>query len=266
MTSSVTPPNVSPPVLETPLSEPPRHRRLAYLFPPVCALVLFGAVITIGGNLWQSHVQTRAVTERNLQSIGHAMAEQTARTLQTIDLSLLSVIDSVRYTGTTWHKDAPRIRDFMREKRNLAPAIQSFFTLDGQGRLSLALNNSPTPRIDLSDRPYFIAHSGTPNLGLLVGAPILSRVIDRWLIPLSRRLEGEDGRFNGVITAVIEPHVLRSIYRPMNLGEQAEVALFRDDGVMLVHYPEAPGWMGKSSGSAETPWPQPRTWHPPRDW
>jgi hypothetical protein len=49
-----------------------------------------------------------------------------------------------------------------------------------------------------SDREYFLAHRDNAKLGLLVGHPIYGKLEKRMVIPVSRRLNGPDGRFTGV--------------------------------------------------------------------
>ncbi len=242
----LSPRNKESPV-ESSQSDSAWQRLVAYLFPLFSALVVFAAVIVIGRNLWQSRILTEENTERNLHGIAHSLSQQTARTLQAIDLTLIAVADSLRYSGVDWQRaDDPRVRRILLDKRARAPYLRTLDVGDADGRIVHLLNNRPTSPVIIADRPYFAIHKTDPDRGLYVGAPVTSRVSNDWIIPISRRLEKPDGSFAGVIAGAMEPSVLRDFYSQMDLAADSAVALFRNDGTLVVRYPDAPEAVGKS--------------------
>jgi PAS domain S-box-containing protein len=239
--------NRAPPAIGEPRPEPSWQRLLAYLFPPFSAFVLCVAIVAVGAHLWQSRARVAAENEQNLHTIAHALAQQTARTLQAIDLTLIGVADSLRYGRIDWHNpDDPRIHRIMEEKRTPSSYIRSLFLIDAQGRLVHELNHRPTPSLDFADRAYFTAQRDNSDRGLYLGAPIVSRIIERWIIPVSRRMVTPDGAFDGVVAAVVEPRAMRQFFSEMNIGDHSVVAVFRDDGTLLVRYPDSPNSPGKT--------------------
>ena len=245
--------NTAPPVIRGPRPEGPWQRVLAYFFPPFCAFILFAAIIAIGVDLWRDRQEVAADNEQKLHTIALALAQQTARTLQAVDLTLVGVSDSLRYAQIDWHNpNDARVNQILAEKRQSAAFIRSLFIVNSEGRLIHELNHHPAPSVSFADRPYFTAHRENPTQELYLGAPIVSRIIQSWIIPLSRRMHTTDGAFDGVVTAVVEPQVLQASFEKMNLGENSVFAVFRDDGALLVRYPDDPNAVGRVFSGYDT--------------
>lgn len=233
--------NQTPPLIQGPAPEAPWLRTLARLFLPLSAVILCAALGFIGIDLWRDRQQIRSDTEQNLHTLAHALAQQTGRTLQAIDLTLVGVTDSIRDAKIDWHDpDNPRVRQILAEKRERAAFVRSLYMIDADGRLVHELNNYPVPELNFSDRPYFRFHQDSPTSKMYVGGPFLSRIINRPILAISRRIETADGVFDGVVTAAIEPGVLEESFKAMDPGENSVIAVFRNDGQVLLRYPAAP--------------------------
>jgi len=62
---------------------------------------------------------------------------------------------------------------------------------------------------------------------------------------LSRRLEDDQGRFVGVITAIIDLEDLKQFYGDVDLGGGSAIHLLREDGTLLVRNPPKPEAVGR---------------------
>ena len=245
--------NKAPPIIQGPRPERPWLRLLACFFPPFCAFILSAAIVVIGFDLWQDRKQVAADNEQNLHTIAHALAQQTARTLQAVDLTLVGVSDSLRYAKIDWHNPNDiRVHEILAEKRKSAPFLRSLFLVDSHGQIVHELNHYPVGNYSFADRLYFTTHKDDPDHGLYVSAPVVSRVIQSWIIPISRRMQTPDGAFDGIVAAVAEPQMLQDSFKEMNLGEHSVIAIFRDDGALLIRYPENPNAIGRVFSSYET--------------
>jgi hypothetical protein len=74
--------------------------------------------------------------------------------------------------------------------------------------------------------------------------PLWSRSVDKWFVPVSRRIE-RDGAFAGVAVAAIEPRFFEDFYRALELGPHDAVALFNIDTTLVARFPNAPDLVGK---------------------
>lgn len=217
---------------------------LAYLPPVLGMIIALAAIVTVGINLRQSRAHTAQESERNLRSIANALAQQTARTLQAIDLTLVGIGDSLRDSDIDPHGRDPRIRKILSARKALMPDLRTILLIDAAGRQTHDLLNPVVPPISYADRAYFSLHRDNPSLGLYIGVPVLSKQTQHPVITATRRLEKADGSFNGVIATSIEPEVLRNFYGNVDLGPDSFVALFRGDGTLLVRQPDAPTSIG----------------------
>lgn len=225
-----------------------RRPALAYLIPLLGTIVAFAAIVTVGINLWRSHLQSAQESERNLRRIGYALSQQTSRTLQSVDLTLLGISDTFRHSGIDPHSRDPRVGELLLYRKAMLPDLRTILLIDAEGHLTHDLNSPTVPPLTYSDRAYFALHRDNPKIGLHIGAPVVSKLTNQLLITATRRLEKPDGSFNGLIATSYVPEVLREFYGPMDLGPDSFVALYRDDGTLLVRHPDAEGSIGNSIG------------------
>ncbi len=105
--------------------------------------------------------------------------------------------------------------------------------IDKSGRL-VATDRGPQPPqpIDLSDREHFRAHADQPGDILFVSKPVLGRVTKQWSVQVTRRLVGDEGAFDGVLVASLDPEHFAGFYRVIDLGEGGAVTLIGLDGIV----------------------------------
>jgi signal transduction histidine kinase len=86
---------------------------------------------------------------------------------------------------------------------------------------------------------YLFQHlSRTDDDELVLDVPFISPVSkDRWIIPVGRRLESADGRFQGMVVQVITPDAFRPFFGSMRIGRQGVIKLFHPGGRVVVQQP-----------------------------
>ena len=80
---------------------------------------------------------------------------------------------------------------------------------------------------------------------MFLSEPLVTRSEGRAGVVLSRRLDDGNGKFAGVVTAVVDLEDLNQFYRAVNVGMGLAVQLLRDDGTLLVRNPPTPNAVGK---------------------
>ena len=183
--------------------------------------------------------------QRDTEALGVVLAEETARYLQVADLALQRIQEAGKTTPAANAKayrakySGPEVHAFMRELLNNLPQANAFLIVDTSGILVNTTRGYPAPPIDSSDRDWFRYLSKHDQAGIFVSAPTQSRAVGTSVIFLARRMVGSDGRFAGMAVAVLEVEYFRRFYQSLRLGSSRSVMLLRDDGTMLVRYPEA---------------------------
>ena len=98
-------------------------------------------------------------------------------------------------------------------------------------------------------------HRAHADPGVSIGVVQQSRRDGRSVMPISRRFDYPDGRFAGVVEALIDLNDFRSVFRRLASGPHGSVSLRREDGTLLVNEPLAADGSGAASpafGLAET--------------
>jgi signal transduction histidine kinase len=199
--------------------------------------------------LWRSHVAATEEAEHAVLNLTQVLSEQTARTFQSVDLTLQSVVSEIEANPNVADNDADFRAGLHRRLRAL-PFVRALFVIGADGLISHDTDYPVTPRVSLADRPYFAAHRANPSLGLHIGQALKSRSTGTWFISLSRRIEREGGGFGGIAVAAVEPLYFENFYRQLWLGEGV-IALFQSDGVLLARSPRREDAMGNSFASME---------------
>ena len=176
-----------------------------------------------------AHEHTQALREetRELSNLAIAYEEHTLRTLRDIDQVLSLIEDAYERRGPD--VDIQRLVEAGRFDASLFANIA---IVDPSGRLVRGF--IPGAQIDVSDRDYFKVHLRRDNREMFIGAPILGRITDKWVIPASRRLTRPDGSFAGVVYMAVDPSYFGSFYRRIDAGPEGLTMLVGLDGIVRV--------------------------------
>jgi diguanylate cyclase (GGDEF)-like protein/PAS domain S-box-containing protein len=211
-------------------------------------------------NVWQDH-------DARIENIGtvtanmtRSLAQHTEDLLDRADTVLTELAERVSADGTAPEALA-RLDALLRREASRPPGATAFFVYDAEGRwLASSLPRMPG-NLNNADRDYFRHHQGSAEPGPYVGPLIRSRSRGIWVVTLSRRLQGADGRFAGVVLATIEAGYFARFFAGFDLGEQGAAALFRADGTLLARQP----FQEKDAGRSYADLPLFRTWLPRAD-
>jgi len=173
------------------------------------------------------------------------LEEQTRRTVQAIDFSLLTVVGALRRDPGIPSHD-PKMTGQLRARLAQLPYVRALFVIGADGFL-IQDTDSDTPDVSLADRDYFRAQASDPGAGLYIGEPLRSRSLGApWFLSVSRRVTLDDGRFYGVVVAALEPKYFAHLYAEINAGENGSVALIHRSGTLIARYPEHEQGVGLS--------------------
>src|SRR5271165_1648355 len=207
----------------------------------VLVIAVFGGSTAI--DAYRSHRHAVIATDREINNLANALAEQTAWSLQSVDLVLL---DTARWYRNDSHEIPPeRLGAVMESRTPRLPQVHNVVIVDAQGIQRFASIGSPTPNLNVADRSYFTAHRDGRASGLYMSEPLLTRSEGREAIILSRRLDDDTGGFAGVVAANVDLNDLSQLYRAVNLGTDGAIQLVRDDGTLLTRNPPTSGSVGQ---------------------
>src|SRR3984957_2704647 len=179
-----------------------RFKRLRLAIVAFGVLVILAFVGSSAYDAWRSYRYSINAAEREIGTVANALAEQTAWTLQAVDLLLLD-------TAQWYRSDGNRIPP---EQVSAALAIRTVgvqqvrqvMIVDALGNQRYWSRELPAPNRNVADRSYFIAQRSSPAAGLFLSEPLVTRSEGRAAVVLSRRLDDERGNFAGVVTATVD--------------------------------------------------------------
>ena len=146
-------------------------------------------------------------TGRELDAQARVIAEQTARTLQTVDLVARHVADAWS-SGKREALQPQALHDYLHDQAVGLVQIEGLSLIDADGRL-VASSEAATPPAslpNLAQLPVFQRLREDRGIGLEVESPrrgLFNPGV--WIMPLVRRLEQADGSFAGVVVAAFIP-------------------------------------------------------------
>src|SRR5882724_4166862 len=228
----------------SPRSRSLRFKRLRFGVIALGVLVILAFAGSSAYDAWRAYHNSLVATDRELDNVAKALAEQTAWTWQGIDLLLR---DTARWYEHVGDQSAPgRLDEVLANRAAGVRQVRLLTIVDAQGIQRYRSRGSSPPHLDVSDRSYFIAQRDGTARGLFMSEPLVTRSENRAGVVISRRLEDSAGKFAGVVTAIVDLEDLEQFYGAVNLGQASAIHLLRDDGKLLARNPSVPALIGQS--------------------
>ena len=89
-------------------------------------------VAAAGVWLWTDRVRTIEAGERSVSALVRVLEEQTARSFEAVDLTLLGMIDAMRLNPSLPAHDA-RFEELMRQRQRLLPYVRALYVIGPDG-------------------------------------------------------------------------------------------------------------------------------------
>ena len=222
------------------------------------SVLLAVAAIAMALTIVQLRTDSLEEARRNIANLALVLGEQTSRSVQTVDLVLRDLHDTIVET----HADSIEIFDravggdliqrALKEKVVRLPQVDVFAIVDSHGRLANASRNADIG-MNLSDRDYFQHFNSNDDAGLFVSAPIQTRATGTWTIYFARRINSSRGEFLGIVVGGVAIRYFEDIYKSIDLPRKESFLLVRRDGTVLVRHPD----LSRRAGQvipATSPW------------
>ncbi len=217
---------------------------LIILFVLSVTLSVFGLV---GWKAWDTREALLARSAKDTQNLSRSLAQHASRTLEAIDLVLSGIVERVANTG--WGPDqAERISQFLVRRAEQLSQIRELAILDASGHWKFA-SIPQLPAYSNADRDYFKFHRDHADQTLQISQPLKSRNAQRWSLIISRRINDRAGNFAGVVLAAVDLDYFQNFYNSFDIGANGGIAVFRDDGFLLVRKPFVEDNVGRDFSS-----------------
>jgi signal transduction histidine kinase/DNA-binding response OmpR family regulator/HPt (histidine-containing phosphotransfer) domain-containing protein len=123
------------------------------------------------------------------------------------------------------------------------PGVRTLLILDKEGTV-YATSRPELQGRNFADRPHFVAAREKPDPNTLyVGAPFKT-VLGVWGMNLAHTILTRDGKFDGIVTATLDPTEFETILSSVRYSEDMWTALAHGDGILFLMVPTNPGFSG----------------------
>ena len=189
-------------------------------------------------------------------NIATVLAEQTARSVQAIDIATSEIAERFGNDSRLAPADFEALLRSHGTHKLLADRLQrlsqiDFISLlDNHGRHVNSSRMWPTDETDMSDRDYFTHARDYPDQKLFVSGLVHNRVTGARNIFFAKRISGPDGAFLGVVVTGIRQSYFQHIYDSLTAMRGQSFVLLRDDGTVLVRHPDTQNLTGKKLPAA----------------
>jgi len=162
--------------------------------------------------------------KRNNANLVRAFEQHTVRTLDHIDDLLVLISKRAQVEG-----DALDLAALYRDLNIDSKVVINSIITNGEGLVVKGSHGAPN--VSLADREHIAVHLKEDTGRPFVGKPVHSRVADRWLMPITRRINKPDGTILGTVGVAVDPNYFSDFYKEVNIGLNGVVVLFGADGV-----------------------------------
>jgi len=208
-------------------------------------------VIAAGLTIWDLREDAIANGREDISNLGVVIAEQTARSLQAVDLVVQEARDKAVAAGVETTEQFNRlmategIHHFLADRLKNLPQADGIALVGADGSHVNSSRSWPIPDTNMADRDYYQHFREHDDPGVFISAPLRSRTTGTWTIFLARRVNGPHGEFLGVALGMVALRYFEDFFRAISLQNEGSVAVLRRDGVILARFPSIEDRIGK---------------------
>jgi diguanylate cyclase (GGDEF)-like protein len=217
---------------------------LAAILAPLGMLAVSGTMLV---DLRKDANDKAEQTSRNLLQI---IERDIARNVEIIDLSLVALSENLHAPGV--QSVAPDLRQLILfDRSTTAKDLGVMLAMDANGDILADSGAFPPRKANYADRAYFQTHRATPDLGLHIGAPIVSRLTGERMVPFSRRVNRPDGSFGGIVLGTLKLTYFSRLFDRLGLGREGAINLYLVDGTRVARHPFQDSDIGANIAGSE---------------
>src|SRR5215475_9514973 len=209
----------------------------------VAAGLIAGAIIAISLTVWGFRSDAIDEAANDVGNIATILAEQTARSVDSIHSTLLELQQRVATFGPTDSAESrgmlasPETHELLKTRATQMPHVAVITLANARGQVVSSSQRWPAESLNNSDRDFFQFLKTHPTESFYVGRPITSRATGAPTIFFVKRL-GNNGEFAGLAIIGVELSYFRHVYETLTLLRNKSFLLLRQDGTILVGYPD----------------------------
>lgn len=217
------------------------------------------AALAIGLTIWWLRSEAVENASQDASNLARVLADQTNRSVQSIDALIANVQGRIEAKGTTTpeaFRDLLKSEDTYRlltDLKNHLTEVASITIIDENGLIINSTSQWPMPPMNLSDREHFKYLKSHDTKNIYISQLTLERISGSETLFFARRVNGANNEFLGVISIGVRLSYFQHIYKSINSLVDMSFLFLRKDGTVIVRYPGVESRAGEKLPT-ESPW------------
>lgn len=186
-------------------------------------------------------------TERELEAQARVLAEQTARSMQAVDVVLGQLVEQFE-SGKLAALSPQELHTYLAEKAVGLVQIDALavFGVDGSVRAVSAMPPDQMPPLNVAGFGAFDqVRASHGRRALVIDKPAINPANGAWIFPMGRPLRTADGAFAGAVGAPGRIDYFQQFYRAAYPDAATRIALLHDNATLLARHPPADALLGQ---------------------
>ncbi|PWC83288.1 response regulator [Azospirillum sp. TSO5] len=221
-------------------------QRIGALGVAVLAVLCGGTAIVLN----RLHDETLAEATLGLRTLNASLAEQTARAIEGIDLTVGGIAEQIPLENRRSLEAFKRLRferqvyEILKAKASSLPQMEALSLIAADGSLVNFTRQFPAPTLDLSQRDYYQELKDADPGQAYLSRPTKSIVTGEWTLYIARRVNTPDGGLVGLVVGAIRLSYFEQFYRSLHVVPGSGFSLWWRDGMLLARFPPVPDKIG----------------------
>jgi diguanylate cyclase (GGDEF)-like protein/PAS domain S-box-containing protein len=211
--------------------------------------VVFGLItlstLAIGLTIWGLRSDAIEEADSNTGNIASMLSEQLSRSIQSVDIVLTDVREKLKTKSQLAQNSFGQqiysydIHQFLKEQLSRLSQANFIAIIDKDGWAAATTQQWPASKTDIDDRDYFQHFKNENDNGIYISSLLTSRVTGGQTIFLSKRINGANDEFLGVVLIGLRLSYFESVYKLITPLQNESFLLVHTDGTVLIRYPSA---------------------------
>jgi PAS domain S-box-containing protein len=241
------------------------HQRLAALpvdawqgrrFAWIGGLLIAAIAALAAYDMWRGYQATVEETQRELTIQSRVIAEQTARSVQAVDVMLRHVAAEYR-RGRLTKLGPDELHAYLRDITVGLKQIDGLGMFDAAGEQIAVSWPEPRKAVNMAKLPRFAQLRDDPTLDFVIFEAARAAGDGVSIVPFGRRLETPGGQFAGVVAARGRVDYFEQFYRDAYPEPSTRVALLHRNATLLARHPPSAAALGQRFPVLEGLLPEP---------
>lgn len=227
-----------------------RPRALFRLTVAFMMLVVMTFAAVEGWRIWRDYRQAFNAAHDSVTNLARATAQHAEDAIRQVDSLTAMLAERLEGDGLQ-SIDVPRVHALLQQQVAILPQLHGLFVYDANGNWVVTDKEVTPANANNRDRDYFIYHRTHLGDEVRIGEVVKSRSTDDYIIPISRRLNGPDGSFAGVMLGTVKVSYFVDYYGDFKIDHRGALVLALSDGTILTRRPFDASVIGQSLANSE---------------